>query len=854
MKIENLRCDRQLDPLNIASSGPLLSWEVGHADASPELSRVLVSSSAEGLNAGADVLWDSGWLPGSTGAVRYTGPDLGSNRRYFWTVQVRDGDPRQWRAETVGSWRSALLTAEDWAGASWIGTGPSPTKNVPAHEPAPCLRLEFECPDEVVDAVVYAAGPGYYELSVNGTVDASEVLRQAVSAYDKTVLFDCIDITGRLRKGPNVLGVQLGNGFLNIEEADAWNSDTSSWRTSPAFMAVVLLLLGNGERMRLVSGTDWRFAPGPILSNGVRTGEIYDARRAVPGWDRVGFDDSGWQHAVVHRGPGGQLKPFAGSPIRVRGETRPRTLSVHGDTAVADFGVNLSGWLNLRMRARPGQRVTLRHGERLDAAGRLDTEESGRFVFSDRFQTDEYIARGEGLEEWSPRFTYHGFRYAEITGLDPTGLMGVTAHTVHSDLERRGWFACSDPAFMQIYECTLQSTLTNWHTFPTDCPQREKNGWTADGHLAAEQALYSFNAVNDYLKWLGDIIDSQRPDGSIPGIAPTGGWGYNWGNGPAWDSALIILPWQLYLFTGDERILADCLEPMRRYIGYLDRMADRGIIDFGLGDWCAPEEVAERCPTALSDTCYFYSDIVTLAKCHRVLGLEREAERLDRRAEEVSRAFVQRFMTGVPSGTLEGDCIASLALPLFHGVLPERLDRSMTARLVQITEEGAHRAHFGVLGAKAVLRALSERGHLDVAARVVGQEECPGWAYQVKSGATTLWETWVGDKSLNHPMFGSVADWFYRDLVGFQLDEAKPGLGNVRVRPGLASGLAWAEGTIVTERGSLSCRWERTGEEFTVEVAGTGGVVCDLELPDRPAVTLRAGRWQFSGRCTPEDG
>jgi alpha-L-rhamnosidase len=482
-----------------------------------------------------------------------------------------------------------------------------------------------------------------------------------------------------------------------------------------------------------------------------------------------------------------------------------------------DFGQNFAGHARLRVRGPRGTTVSMRYGERLHPDGTLDQSDIGQHLRPtdppQRFQEDIYTLKGEGDEEWEPRFTYHGFQYVEVTGYPgrPTR-SSVCGRFVHSDVTAAGEFSCSNPVLNKIQQNARWSYLSNLHGIPTDCPHREKNGWTGDAHLAAETGLYNFDTAALYRKWLNDLTDEQRESGELPGIVPTSGWGYHWGNGPAWDSALCLIPQYLYEYTGDVGIFAESYDAMRRYVDYLTTKAHDGIVDFGLDDWMAP---GTKAPVAVTSTAHYYRDARIVSDAARLLGKSDDAARYDTIANTIRTAFNQAFFDP-KTATYEGGTLTALSAALFHDLCSDKERVRVVNSLLAAIRRQNYTMDVGVLGAKYLLNVLLDAGHADVAYRMVTQEAYPGYAWQIAQGANTLWEKWDGTESRQHIMFGDVSAWFYKAIAGIRADG--PGFQRVVIRPHPVGDLSWAKASYATPQGRIESAWERVGGELRLEV------------------------------------
>ncbi len=626
---------------------------------------------------------------------------------------------------------------------------------------APLFRKLFFLPGEPEHAELSVCGLGYGVVTLNGRPVTQDVLTTPFTKFDATVLFCTYDVTALLRKGENAAGVMLGNGWYH-DIAKTWDLDTASWRHHVKFIFSLSITMKTGETLQILSDSTWKSHAGPIVFNHIRCGERYDARLHENGFDTPGYDERDWQKTFVCRGPGGVLKQAELPPIRV-----VKTLEMDRIfPRVFDAHQNLSGWVRIRVKAKRGQKITIKYAERISSHGQLETDDMNQYNFSEMKHCDAYICAGTGgWETWEPHFCYHGFRYVEVSG-EPEDF-AIAACVVHTDLASVGRFECGDEMLNRIHRAVRWSTLCNYHGMPTDCPHREQNGWTGDALLSSEQTLMNFEMTAAYHKWLADFRDAQRPNGQIPGIIPTGGWGYNWGSGPAWDSALILIPLYLWRYTKDRQILAEMWDCMERYLDFLATMEEGGMVDFGLGDWCPPNQAAV-CPTALTDTAYYYAD--ALAMMEMAQALKKDSLKYQTLARQIRKAFRKKFIkNGLP--VVEGQ--TALACVLYQGLL-EPEERELAAkRLAALVAQNGFHIDCGILGTKYIFRALSDYGYDEVLYRMVTNPTAPSYAFWIHCGMTTLCENWDMKNSLNHHMFSEVDLWFYRSLAGIRRDEKR---------------------------------------------------------------------------------
>ena len=687
---------------------------------------------------------------------------------------------------------------------------------------APHFRREFEYEEKFEHGRVSISGLGFYELYLNGRKVGDRVLDPAVSDYLKHVRFVTLDITDYLRPGRNTVGVILGNGWYNPNTAEVWNFLTAPWRDCPKFA----LKLEIDGRTVLESDETWRVGKGPIVFNALRNGEFYDARLEVPGWTGDRFDDSAWPHAVRIAPPGGEPVEQKQPPCRVLG-TFPAVPT--GKFDVYDTKQNMAGWARITVEGEAGAEVTLRYAERLTPEGDLSAESQDVFVKSGEFQTDRYILKGGGVEIWEPRFTYHGFQFIKATVSGNAAIKKIEARMVGTAFDSVGRITMSEPDLNRLQAMTRWAYRSNYVGIPTDCPHREKNGWTGDTQLACETGLCCFDAATSLEQWLDTLADCQRPSGQLPGIAPTSGWGYNWGSGPAWDAALFVIPETIYLYTGRRRAFETHFGAMLRYLDYAFDRATDDLVCFGLGDWNHVDP-ARMAPAELTDSFYLYCCTRLAAKFARRLNRPVAAE-LEARAARVRDAVNRRYYNG--DGSYAHDEMTSLGGALFHGVAPETERAVIAARLDRIVREHRYIPDFGILGSKAVPRALADAGYVETAYRMFTQPEYPGWIHWLRQGATTLWGNWHGEASRNHIMFGDVAAWSFRYLGGLAPDEDAPGFSKVTLRPNPVPQLEFFNMCHETPCGRIEVRWTNRDGEFRVDAKAPEGVECKLELPEK---------------------
>ncbi|MDR3147200.1 MAG: glycoside hydrolase family 78 protein, partial [Treponema sp.] len=698
-----------------------------------------------------------------------------------------------------------------WEGCHFIGN------NSIKDEAAPFFRRRFLLPREPVLATVAICGVGYYELYVNGVKAGDSFLTPAQSIYDRTVYYNTYDILPLLRRGDNEFYVLLGNGLYNCG-IKTWDFEKAPWRDKPKLLLYADIAVRGGWRDCVCSDTSFETGESPITYNTLYGGETQDYTK----------EKGSVQNAVIVKSPGGVLRPFPEPHVKEQLSYRPLKpveLPIPaGKKLVIDFGQNMAGWAHVDAEAAGRTRFTLRHGERLDAEGNLDVRRIAPFVEGGRFQTDEYILdAAHPIHDGRPHFTYYGFRYIELS-VEEGELVkfDILARTLNSDLRRIGNFSSSNDYVNRIYDAGQKASLSNLVNIPTDCPHREKNGWTGDVALSAEQMCLNLDMAELFRRWLSDIRDAQRPSGQLPGIIPTGGWGFKWGSGPVWDSVLFELPLAVYTCYGDPSLLLENREAMKRYLDFCASMADGYIVDFGLGDWCPPEGGAggHLCPTVVSDTATYFKMVKIMAQASDLAGEWADRDYYKALAVLIQRAFCEQFVDS-DTGSVTGNCQTGQAMALCLGLVGghdlrygEKIADQVLDRLCTLVKEKGC-LDFGILGAKYVFEALSLHGRGQLAMDLILREGFPSYRHWLDDGATTFSETWNRDSSDNHHMFSDVCRWFIRYVAGLHTVDFDHRV--VTFTPDFLSPLDHAEASTGTPAGKFSCRWERrpNGYNFT---------------------------------------
>lgn len=703
---------------------------------------------------------------------------------------------------------------------------------VPAHYFRRSVTLR-----EATAATLRIAVCGFYELYLNGERITRGYLSPYISNTDHLIYYDEYEVT--LREGENVLGVLLGNGFQNNPGGYAWDFDKADFRSAP----MLALEVTAGGEVLLRSDTEFLVAPSPILFDDYRFGEVYDARCETEGWCRAGFDASAWRPALAAVPPLGELRPADVPPILKEREIAPIAILPAADGGyIYDFGESNAGVCRLTVEGERGQRIELRHADALKDG---DLDLAGVWFVKEHWERDRhivhrdvYICKGEGREVYQPTFTYHGFRYVKVNGITreqaTEGL--VTFLVYHTALASRGDFTCSDPMATVLQEMTRRSILSNFHHFPTDCPQREKNGWTADAALTCEAALLGFDPERSYREWLRNIVRAQREDGALPGIVPTAGWGFKWGNGPAWDCVLAWLPYYTYLYRGETEMIREAADAFIRYLGYLrTRCDERGLLAIGLGDWChvGRSPTDPKAPLAVTDTVISMDIAEKMAEMLRAVGMTAE-EAFAREEARRYREAVRTHLIDFDSMTAEGDCQTSQAMCLYYGIFEKAEEEAAFLRLLEMIRAADDHMDVGVLGGRVIFHVLSRFGHSDLALRMITREDYPSYGNWVKRGATTLWEVFLPDSvsSRNHHFWGDISAWFMKCVAGLRLNPTGRNVNELAVTPSFPAALTDASAYHIAPAGRIAVSWRREGEEILLALEVPEGITATAELPE----------------------
>ena len=851
--VQDLRCEYERDPLGIDILQPRLSWKLSSQQRGVVQSAYHIRVTDEQ----GEVFWDTGKVLSEQSLhVPYAGPMLRSRQRSTWQVRVWDGQDQPSAWSESAWWEMGLLHATDWQ-ASWIE--PSWNEDAQAFNPCPYLRTTFTLDEQTRSARLYVTAHGLYEAWLNGQRVGDAYLTPGYTSYHHRLQYQTYDVGNLLHNGENALGVILGDGWYR------GSIDVGPRRNVYGQTLGLLLQLhvryADGREQLITSDEQWRATTGPILKSDLQDGETYDARLEMPGWNEPGFDASSWQNVRSANFAVENLVATISPSVLPKERFMPRSIftTPAGETVV-DMGQNFTGVVQLKVSGPKGTTIRLQHGETLDKEGNFTMQNLALGPLPPPQQQDSYTLRGDGEEVYTPHFTMHGFRYVKVDGFPGTpasdNFIGIA---LRSDLSETGTFTCSDPLINQLQHNILWSQKSNFVDTPTDCPTRERLGWTGDSSIYARTGSFLMGTDLFYTKWLKDLASEQQPDGRVPNIVPSpggepamGGLVHLLEGSAGWGDAAVIVPWTLYQVFGDERILAEQYASMKAWVEYERHHAHNYLWDssYHWGEWLEPgditpgllfsnkltPEIQQHLAAPHIATAYFAHSTHLLAQTAQVLGKQEEAEEYSALYRQIRAAYVTTFIGS--DGRIRPNKQASYVRALAFDLLPEHLRPLATQYLVELIQQAGTHLGTGFLATPFLLHMLSQQGYLDVAYALLKQETPPSWLYAVKHGATTIWEFWDAldeegnvHGSLNHCAYGAVGSWLYQVVAGIEF--GLPGYKRIRFQPQPGGGITAASATFMSVYGEIASSWQNEQGQFTLTVTvpvNTTAIVC---IPER---------------------
>ena len=850
MRVFDLRTDYLTNPVAIQANFIWLGWKLDvcngkNRNKMQSAYQILVASDSLLLFDDIGDLWDSGKVNSSQSQqILYKGRALVSRQHVYWKVRVWDENDQVTEWSAIANWAIGLEPV-DWL-ASWISNREDDTPLEANVAPAPFFRKNIEVVKEIKNARVYICGLGFYEMYINGDRIGDQMLAPAVTNYDKRtiehilypyddqshkrILYNTFDVTSYLKKGKNCLGVILGNGWYNQRGRTV---EGYMWYDTPRLLLQLEIVYQDGTMENIVSDESWKCAIGPLVSDNIFTGEVYDARKEMDGWSSVEYDDSLWQKAIKVRSPEGKLYPQTAPYDKVMQMYHPE-LKEQVNDSVYRFVLPkmIAGWAMLTVSGEAGDCIKLR----------FIGEEGIDFG-----QSDTYILKGNGEECWEPRFTWHTFREIEVISPKVAlNAQSLIVKEIYTDVDETGTFVSSDTILNSIYRKYIHTQKINMHgSISSDCPHRERLAYTGDGQVLVESMLYAFDCTRFLYKWLDDIADAQNHmTGYVPHTAPFGGGG----GGPAWGSAYEIMPWAYYHQYGDTILLSRHYDGMKHWIQYLGTRLDaRGIVvkeepnGWCLGDWCTPDKI--ELPESLVNTAYYYRVTDIMSKVARVLNRTEDTSYFDALAKQIKQNFNEVFWDEDENGYWESRQGANV-FPLAFRLVPEdRKEKVLNTLLRQIESLGYH-FDTGILATPLLLKVLTENNYGDVAYKLITQRSYPSFGHYItRDEYSCLWEDWHGNSSRCHPMFGSVVAWFYDTLLGIRYDSERPGMKHIIICPRPIGDLSFCKGSFRSLYGMVRSEWEVDGEQgFSVKVEIPANTTATLFIPKQYTEVMESGK------------
>lgn len=856
LSIALAQCEKKVNPIGVPPKSISFGWQMTSKEKNQIQTayQVVVASSREALLAGEYDIWNSGVVKDSASLfIRYRGKEILPAKKYHWKVRVWDKNNRvsAWSAEN--HFTTALKDPEDWKGARWIGYEelPDSMRVAPgAENPAavgnklkqravvPYFRKGFSIPRKIKHAIIFISGLGHYELTINGKKAADNFLTPGWSYYDKKSFYNVYDVTACLTLGSNVIGVLVGNGFYYINR-ERYVKMVAGFGL-PKMICRMQIEYTDGTFENIVSDESWKTSQSPITYTSIYGGEDYDAQLEQPGWNRPGFADAYWKQAILVKAPAENLAPEQDYPVKIMDLfTVKKILKPTSGNYIYDFGQNLSGIIEIRVRGKKGQTVRLTPAELLNRQQLPNQGASGGpYYFT-------YTLKGDGVETWRPAFTYYGFRYVVVEGAMPDSLAQddhpklislVSLHNRNS-ASGTGSFESSSILFNRINELIRWAIKSNMQSVITDCPHREKLSWLEQDHLMGNSIHYNYDIYHLYRKLVQDMIEAQLPNGLVPDIAPelvVFGGGFR--DSPEWGSACAIVPWLLYTLYGDIGIIEQAYPMIKRYVAYLGSKSTDKIVSHGLGDWYdygpRPPGVAQLTPRALTATAVYYYDVLLMQKMARLLEKKNDEEVYRNLGTEIRAGFNKKFFDPVKKLYATGSQTA-MAMPLCLGLVEEQHRNQVLQNLVDSIYAGNKALTAGDVGFHYLVQALDEGGASQLLFDMINRDDVAGYGYQLKKGATALTESWAAleEVSNNHLMLGHIMEWFYTGLAGIGQEKSSIAFNHIKIRPQPVGNISSVKAQFHSPYGLIEADWKKENTSFFLKVTIPVNSTATIYLP-----------------------
>ncbi|WP_114782522.1 glycoside hydrolase family 78 protein [Botryobacter ruber] len=849
VQLQNLRTEMLQNPEGIDVVKPRLSWEItGNQRGLMQTHyQVLVASSPEKLAKNEGDLWNSGKVQSDQSVhVVYAGAPLKSRKEAYWKVKTWTNHGESSWSEPA-YWSMGLLYYGDWAGR-WIGMdklSEGDEEDRFSRLSARYFRKEFEAPKEIKKAKVYIIGLGLYELYLNGQRIGDQVLAPAPTDYSENVKYNTYDVTKQLKSGKNAIGTVLGNGrFFTMRQYKPYKNKTFGY---PKMLLNLVIEYKDGTKETIRTDESWKMtADGPIRANNEYDGEEYDARKEMPGWNTVGFNDKQWQQAEYVQEPTGEIEAQMNENMKVMETIKPVSVKqLKPGTHIVDMGQNMVGWVRMKVNGKRGDQVTLRYAEVLNEKGELAMEN-----IRDAKVTDVYTLKGDGEEVWEPSFVYHGFRYVEVSGYPgkPT-VNDFDGRVVYDALKTVGSFKTSNPIINQVYKNAYWGIRGNYKGMPVDCPQRnERQPWLGDRPTVAYGESFIFDNGKLYAKWLDDIQFAQKADGSIPDVAPAF-WRY-YSDNMSWAGTYLMIADMLYQQYGYVKPIEKHYPSMKKWLQYMQNLymtEDYIMTKDSYGDWCPPPATIEegrgmnanvKNPSQLISTAYHYHYLQMMQRFARLTGNEGDIKEYQALAAKVKEGFNDEFYNA-EGGFYGENLLTDNLLALYFGLVPKEQEKALFNNIVNIIEV-QNKGHLstGVVGTQWMMRSLTDYGRPDLAYKLATTNTYPSWGYMVANGATTIWELWNGNtaapnmNSYNHVMMlGDLVIWYFEDLAGIKSSREQTGFKQLEMKPQVVDGLDFVNASYHSIHGEIKSDWKKEKKRFTWNITVPGNTKAVVYIP-----------------------
>ncbi|HVT85644.1 MAG TPA: glycoside hydrolase family 78 protein [Chitinophagaceae bacterium] len=838
VKVQNLLTENLSDPIGLDIKQPRFSWQLvsDQRNVMQTAYEIKVMSSEKNK----DKVWESGKISSEQSVmVTYAGKSLESAQRYYWQVRVWDNNGNLSPWSETAFFQTGFFNTSDWK-AIWIGPGYTED---PVLRQSPLFRKQFAIKKKIKSAFAYITAHGLYEAQINGHRVGDAYLAPGWTSYNKRLEYQVYDVTGSLNAGKNVIGVTLGSGWYRGHLA--WGENKNIYGKDISLLLQLEITYTDGKKETIISDGNWRSTTGSIINSEIYDGEIIDDRAEKNGWLSADYDDSKWSGVTVENFSYDNLLATYNEPIRKHETFKPiKVITTPKGEKVIDFGQNLVGWEILNVKGKAGDTITIQHAEVLDKNGNFYTDNLRAAK-----ATSKYILNGNGKESFEPHFTYYGFRYIKVEGiqgdLNPDDF---TAVSLYADMKKTGDFSTSNSFINQLQHNIQWGQKGNFLDVPTDCPQRdERLGWTGDAEVFSRTAAFNMGVNNFFSKWLKDVAADQYTDGSVPHVIPNV-LGPNSGGSAGWADVSTIIPWNMYLAYGDTQILKNQYSSMKAWVEYMHSKSKNDLWNTGshFGDWLfyrPDDDNSGRAAVTdkyLIAQCFYAHSTQLLIDAAKVLGKPDDVAHYSDLLKRIKDAFMNEYVT--PNGRLVSSTQTAYVLALNFDMLPESLRQQAAERLVENIKSYNNHLTTGFLGTPYLCHVLNRFGYIDIAYQLLMQDTYPSWLYPVKMGATTIWERWDGEKpdgsfenpgmnSFNHYAYGAIGDFMYRVVTGIDTYEDAPGYKHISIHPHIGGGLTYANADLQTYYGKISSRWKTDNGKIVLDVEIPANTSADVVLP-----------------------